>query len=46
MSDLETAAYAAEIGVPWWLWTLVYARRQVTPLVAELRRHLVGTGRR
>lgn len=40
MSDLRTAAYALEIGVPWWLWVMVYARRQAAPLIGELRRWL------
>lgn len=40
MTDMQTAIYAAELGVPWWLWTLVYARRQAAPFAAEVWRWL------
>jgi hypothetical protein len=46
MSDTERAAYAAMIGAPWWLWTLVYARNQAAPLLNEIRRFLTKTERR
>lgn len=34
MSIADQIAYSVEIGVPWWAWTLVYARRQAAPLLA------------
>jgi len=36
VSTADQIAYSFEIGVPSWLWTLVYARRQAAPLLAAL----------